>query len=94
MSENYVALAWLDDELLMQATLLRLTNLLSDQCIEICCTGRLATMLEDEIDYVIEQRGLLAITTTAIVDRMEAEEYASDVALIHHATVVRIPAAG
>jgi hypothetical protein len=59
--------------------------LLGPTCIEICCTGLLATELEDEIDVDIEQRGLLHIATTAITDAQEANSYAFATARLNDA---------
>lgn len=69
----------------MAQVTLQLARLLGPTCIEVCCTGLLATELEDEIDFDIEQRGLPHIATTAITDAHEAESYAFATARLNDA---------
>ncbi|MGY8561904.1 hypothetical protein L0938_00575 [Paracidovorax citrulli] len=44
-------------------------------CIEICCVGPLASELEDDLDFALEQNGTTDIATTSFQDKREALEY-------------------
>lgn len=83
--QRFVALACADDTASMMQSKSRLALLLGPTCVEICFTGLLSTELEDEIDFDIEQRGLLHIITTSIPDAREAHSYATTAARLNDA---------
>ncbi|MGH8039894.1 MAG: hypothetical protein ACRES5_21130 [Pseudomonas sp.] len=83
--QRFVALVCADDTASMMRSKSRLALLLGPTCVEICCTGLLSTELEDEIDFDIEQRGLLHIITTAIPNAREAHSYATTAARLNGA---------
>lgn len=83
--QRFVTLVYADDTASMLWAKSQLARLLGPTCVEICCTGLLSTELEDEIDFDIEERGLLHITTTAIPNTQEAYSYATTAARLNEA---------